>query len=73
MNHTLKIEKICILLTKGPDQVMVRTTMPCPYVIEAMPSQAPLVLQFECSYDTAIDYVKDNFWPYIPVEVINLR
>lgn len=66
------IEKITILLTEGPDKVILHTDFPCPYVYEALPSQQPMIASFDCSGDTAQQYVEKNF-PNIPVEVINIR
>lgn len=68
----MNIRKIKILLTNGADKVMLYTNKPCPFVKEFLPSQPNLELTFECTYDTAKEYVKNNF-PNIAVEVFNVR
>lgn len=71
-NCFIKIKRIHILLTNATDKVMIFTELSCPFPKEAIPSQQPLILEFETGYDMAIDYVKRNFPNHI-LETVNLR
>jgi hypothetical protein len=74
MKIVLSIKKITIIKGRGPDKVYLETdNCPCPYVKEAMPSQLPLVLEFDASANTAEQYVRDNFPQPLPlIEVISV-
>lgn len=67
----MKFTKATVLLTSGPDKVILETGLPCPFVKEFMPSQQPLSFTFDATYDTGAEYVKDNF--DIKPEIINTR
>jgi hypothetical protein len=69
--HTLRIDKVFVLLTDGPDKVFLQTDFPCPYVKEFMPEQTPLSISFDTTYDKGVEYVKKNF--NIEPEVSNCR
>lgn len=73
MGTTITIKRIRILLRRDfSDIVHLYTDLPCPYVKEFIPSQPPLDLKFECTKDTAEDYVKKHFDADIPVEVVRI-
>ena len=61
MSIEISVNEASVLLTSGPDVVRIKTSLPCPFVKEFIPSQPNLELRFECSHDTGIQYVKDNF------------
>lgn len=65
---TVKIENIAILLTRGTDKVLLFTNLSSPILCET----GNLVPQFDATYNTAQNYVANNF-PDIPVTVINGR
>lgn len=65
----MQILKIQIIKGFGSDFVSLQTDFPCPFIPESQITQN-LCLDFKTSYDTAEQYVKENF-PNIPVEVIN--
>jgi hypothetical protein len=67
----MNIKKVMVLLTDATDKVFIYTDMPCPYVIAFLPSQEPLILNFDCTADTGIEYVKKNF--NIEPEVVEVR
>lgn len=67
----MNIKKATVLLTDATDKVFIYTDMPCPYVVAFLPSQEPLILNFDCTYDTGIEYVKTNF--KIEPEVVDVR
>lgn len=67
----INIIKATVLLTNATDEVFIKTDLPCPFVIGALPSQPPLDLHFKATYDTGIEYVRKNF--KIEPEVINQR
>lgn len=70
MNINIEITKATVLLSNGPDQVTFLTKFPSPFNIEY--SDFPLCLEFKASYDTAIEYLKENFNIDNP-EIINIR
>lgn len=67
----VEIVSALVLLTDGTDIIYLRTKLPCSFVKEALPSQQELSLQFSATYDTGIDYVRNNLG--IEPEVRNLR
>lgn len=67
----MNIKKAEVLLTRGSDKVQLHTDLPCPFVKEALPSQQPLVISFDATYNTGVQYCKDNFG--IDPEVIDVR
>ena len=60
-NVNIEIISAFVLLTDGADIVYLETKFPCPFVKEALPSQPKLSIQFCATYDTGIDYVRNNF------------
>jgi hypothetical protein len=67
----MEIKSITVLLTHGCDKVFVKTDLLCPYVPAFQPEQLPLQLDFDATYDTGIEYVRQVFG--IEPEVINGR
>jgi len=67
----MKFTKATVLLTSGPDKVILETVLPCPFVPDYLPSQPPLSFTFDATYDTGAEYVKK--WFSITPEVINTR
>lgn len=67
----MKINKALVLLSSVCDKVILETELPCPYVQAFLPSQPPLSVSFDATYDTGIDYVRKHFG--IEPEVINTR
>ncbi len=57
----LEVIEVSVLLTDGPDKILLKTKLPCPFVKGAIPSQPPLELSFEATYDTGIDYCRRVF------------
>jgi hypothetical protein len=57
----IKIKSATVLLTLGTDKVILNTEMPCPFVKEALPSQPCLTLTFDATYNTGVDYCKNQF------------
>lgn len=57
----MNIEKVTVMLSDGCDIIFVKTDLPCPFVAESEPSQPSLVLKFSATYNTGIDYVRENF------------
>lgn len=47
-----------VLLTNGPDKVMVGMDYPCPIIPLALPSQPALTVSFDATYDTGADYCR---------------
>lgn len=71
MTMNIEIRKIVVMLTDATDKVFIYTDIPCPFVPAAIPSQPPLTMGFDATYDKGIEYVKTNFG--IEPEVINVR
>lgn len=67
----IKILEATVLLTDGADDIVLKTSLPCPYVREFLPSQPPLDFRFSATYDTGIEYCRKNL--NIEPEVINIR
>lgn len=67
----LQIIKAAVLLSVSTDKVILHTDLPCPFTKEYLPSQPKLSVSFEATYDTGIEYVRQNF--SIEPEVINTR
>lgn len=67
----INVKKATVLLTDTSDKVFLYTDLPCPYVVVFMRSQEPLTLQFDCTYDKGIEYVRNNF--KIEPEVVKVR
>ena len=67
----LAIVKAMVLLTTACDKVFLYTDFPCPYVQAFLPSQQPLMVSFDATYDTGIEYVRKNF--NMEPEVVNTR
>lgn len=67
----LGIRKAMVLLTDATDKVFLYTDFPCPYVKAFLPSQEPLMVSFDATYNTGIEYVKNNFG--LDPEVVNAR
>lgn len=67
----MKITKAMVLLTSACDKVFLYTDFPCPYVRAFLPSQEPLMVSFDATYDTGIEYVRKNFG--IEPEIVNTR
>jgi len=67
----IQVTKVTVQLTDATDKVYVRTELPCPFVKGAIPSQPPLDLMFDATYDTGVEYVKKVFG--VEPEVINSR
>lgn len=67
---TLNILKATVLLTNGTDRVGLLTDRPCPYVVEALPSQPPLEVQFDVTADKGVEYCRNLG---LEPEVINAR
>lgn len=60
-----------VLLTDATDKVFVYTDMPCPYVKAFLPSQEPLVLTFDATYDMGVEYVRNHF--AMEPKIVNVR
>lgn len=69
----IKVLKATIILTDCSDRIILETKLPCPYIKEYLPSQPNLSLEFKATYDTGIDYVKNNFGNDFEIEIKNLR
>lgn len=67
----ISIKKVMVLLSSSADKVILETELPCPYAKAYLPGQPPLDLKFETSYDTGIQYVRDNFG--LEPDVVNVR
>ncbi len=52
----MKIIKATVLLTDGPDVVLLDTDLPCPFVLAFSPSQFPLQLRFDATAGTGVAY-----------------
>jgi hypothetical protein len=68
----LMIKGATVLLTCGPDKIILQTDLPCPYAPGYMPKQPPLSVSFDATYDTGVEYVIEVFGIDHP-EVINTR
>jgi hypothetical protein len=66
----INIKKATVLLTNGPDRIMLQTDLPCPFVPESGIKQLCL-LHFDASYDTGVKYVKEVFG--LDAEAIDVR
>ena len=71
MVEHMKITNAMVLLSTACDKVFLYTNLPCPYVQAFMPNQQPLMVSFDATYDTGIEYVKKNFG--IDPEIVNTR
>lgn len=67
----LEVKKAMVLLTEGTDRISLYTELPCPYAVAFLPSQQPLTVTFDATYDTGIEYIRKNFG--IEPEVTNVR
>jgi len=67
----MKFTKATVLLSTAADKVFLETDLPCPYVQAFLPSQPPLTMNFDATYDTGIDYVRKHF--NLEPKVINTR
>lgn len=59
------------MLTSMTDKIYLNTDLTCPYNKEALESQPSLTLNFDATYNTGAEYVRNNF--NIEPEIINLR
>ena len=50
-----------VFLTDGPDKVLLRTTLPCPFSKAFLPGQPPLILEFNATADTGEQYCIEHF------------
>lgn len=67
----LVLGKAIVILSSMCDKVYIKTELPCPFVKNFLPSQPPLDIHFDATYDTGVQYVRDNFG--IEPEVIDTR
>lgn len=66
-----EIKEAMVILSSACDKVYLETDLPCPFVKNFLPKQPPLTIQFDTTYDTGVQYVRDNFG--LDPEVINTR
>ena len=52
----MKITKATVILNNATDHIILETDLPCPFVAAFLPSQPPLTLRFEATFDTGADY-----------------
>ena len=67
-DFTIHIKKVLILLTNGPDKVSIHTDLPSPYPPEI--TTAGLMIDFDATKGTGVDYVRKHFG--IEPEVIDV-
>lgn len=67
----MKLTKAMVILSSACDKVIVETELPCPFVVAFAPNQQPLSLMFDATYDTGVQYVRDNFG--LEPEIVNTR
>lgn len=67
----IKILSATVLLTTGCDKIILKTSLPCPYIPDGLSSQPDLDLRFDATYDTGIDYCYKTLT--ITPEVIDSR
>ena len=60
-----------VWITDGGDRVFLKTKLPCPFSKEFLPSQPPLEVSFETTYNMGIEYVRKNF--NVEPKIINVR
>lgn len=68
---SIRILEARVLLTNGTDLVTLRTELPCPFTKEGLPSQPPLDLRFDATYDTGIEYCRNVLG--LDPKVVNTR
>lgn len=57
----ITIVRAMVLVGRGPDHVFLRTTLPCPYVPAALPSQPDLDIEFKTTAGKGVAYVREHF------------
>ncbi len=67
----MKITKAIVVLSFGADTILLDTDYPCPFTKLGVPSQPNLTFEFKASYDTGVEYVRNQFG--VEPEVISRR